>query len=257
MLLVSLKAYFVIHFSPYSPYCILFPVQGFRSHFLTPFCPHGSCLWLDSFALMPSTQRKANHIASFTLYHRLLMLFLFLLSLWLSLSDTLTESIMPPAPLFCLCFGSHILIAHFFISEINENLYSYKGWLIFAEIREECREMSRNETSRCWRQRYPVANQLNPSITEISLINWGVFFPPSGVTIVCCPKPSRAWLRRKHSRSKPFRLAPSHSGPWLGSDTCGWELTVEKNDAAGEKRKRLEWHVRTCYDCCLDLTGQG
>lgn len=46
-------------------------------------------------------------------YHCLLLLFLFLLSLWLSLFDPLTKSIALPIPLSRLRVDSHILIAYY------------------------------------------------------------------------------------------------------------------------------------------------
>lgn len=52
--------------------------------------------------------------------HCLLLFFLFPLFLWLSLYDPSTQSIALAIPLPFLCFDSHILIAHFPISGINE-----------------------------------------------------------------------------------------------------------------------------------------
>lgn len=52
--------------------------------------------------------------------HCLLLFSLFFLSPRLSLSDPLTQSIALALPLPFLCFDSHILIAHFSISGINE-----------------------------------------------------------------------------------------------------------------------------------------
>lgn len=74
-----------------------------------------------SFVLWLVRQKDRRIIFPHLLFnHCLLLLFLFLLSLWLSLFDSLTKSVALPTPLSCLCFDSHILIAYYPISGINE-----------------------------------------------------------------------------------------------------------------------------------------
>lgn len=65
---------------------------------------------------------------------------------------------------------------------------------------------------------------------------------------------------RNHLRELPLmgasRFARSTSRPGEENDRSGWWVEGRGIDAGrNSKKKRWEWHVRTCYDCCLDRAG--
>lgn len=66
-----------------------------------------------AFVLTPLVEDGQITFPHLLFYHCLLLLFLLLLSLWLSLFDPLTKSIALPIPLSRLRVDSHILIAYY------------------------------------------------------------------------------------------------------------------------------------------------
>lgn len=95
---------------------------------------------------------------------------------------------------------------------------------------------------------YFITQKGNAKIWRINHIHqkWETYFPPC-VTRIMKDPPLMA----------DSRFARSTSRPGEENDRSGWWVDRREIDAGknSKKKNRWEWHVRTCYDCCLDRAG--